>query len=124
MDPLQAQLQAEQKAEQSNPLDLHAQYFYMYFPRFRQALNHMNKKALIRLISSLVECPLNEKELKARSKVEQDVFQIGDQLLVSKYLMMIVTDLQMQEKLRAEQESLDKERQAVVDSINEVKQGE
>lgn len=128
IDPLEAQLAAETKAEQSNPLDLHAQYFYMYFPRFRQVLNNLNKKALIRLISFLVENPLNERELRSCSKLEQDAFQIGDQLLVSKYLMMIVTDLKMQDELKTKQEAekkaLDNETQIVVDSKNEMKEGE
>lgn len=114
VDPLEAQLKAQEKTQEADPLDVHAQYFYLYFPRFRSHLNMMNKKALIRLISSLVECPLNAKELKLRSRQEQDCFQIADQLLVSKYFMMIMTDLQMQDKLQ--KESLDKQVPLVVDS--------
>jgi hypothetical protein len=88
------ELDRMEKAGQTaqNPEDLHAQMFYLYMPIFRRHLEHLNKKALIRLIGALVEVPLNEKEIKSRSKVEQNAFQIGDQLLTSKYVMMILTD--------------------------------
>jgi hypothetical protein len=76
----------------NNPEDIHAKLFEMYMPIFRRYLEHLSKKALIRLIGALIEVPLNEKEIKSRSKPEQDAFRIGDQLLTSKYVMMILTD--------------------------------
>lgn len=89
-----------------NPEDLHAQMFYLYMPIFRRHLEHLNKKALIRLIGALIEVPLNEKEIKSRSKVEQNAFQIGDQLLTSKYVMMILTDANT--KMKEAQAATDK----------------
>lgn len=122
VDPLEVQLQAQSKVEESNPLDVHAQMFYMYGPRFRGQLQMMNKKALIRLINSLVQFPLNDNEIKLRSKVEQDAFHTGDQMLTSKYVMMIVTDMntQMEAKQKEEQAKLelDKQGQDVVVSNN------
>jgi hypothetical protein len=85
-------------AEAKDPLDLHAQLFYLYAPIFKKYLNVLNKKALIRLIGSLIEVPLNEKEIKLRSKVEQDCFKIGEQLLSSKFVMMILTEAQYKMK--------------------------
>jgi hypothetical protein len=93
----------------------------MYMPIFRRHLENLNKKALIRLIGALVEVPLNEKEIKTRSKTEQDAFQIGDQLLTSKYVMLILTDAQAQMKA-AEQKTLDKTPQPVVESKSEVEE--
>lgn len=114
-----------------NPEDLHAQMFYLYMPIFRRHLEHLNKKALIRLIGALIEVPLNEKEIKTRSKVEQNAFQIGDQLLTSKYVMMILTDANT--KMQAAQAEtakkatelpivVDKVPETVVQSNTEVKE--
>lgn len=110
----------EAKAE-AHPLDMHAQMFYMYMPRFRSQLNMMNKKALIRLIASLVEFPLSDKEIKLRSQLEQDAFNTGDQLLTSKYVMMIVTDAETQRKMEEEKKELDKSTESVVESNLESK---
>lgn len=96
-----------------NPEDLHAQMFYLYMPIFRRHLEHLNKKALIRLIGALIEVPLNEKEIKSRSKVEQNAFQIGDQLLTSKYVMMILSDANTK-MLEAQQKELDKTSESMV----------
>ena len=103
-----------------NPEDLHAQMFYLYMPIFRRHLEHLNKKALIRLIGALIEVPLNEKEIKSRSKVEQNAFQIGDQLLTSKYVMMILTDANTKmEAAKAEAEKKASELPIVVDKTPE-----
>ncbi len=115
-----------------NPEDLHAQMFYLYAPIFKRHLEHLNKKALIRLISSLIEVPLNEKEIKLRSKVEQNAFQIGDQLLTSKFIMMIMSEahikmLKEEERLANEKKPkelpivLDKTPEDVVQLDNELK---
>lgn len=114
VDPLQAQLAAQQKEQQTDPLDLHAQFFYMYSPRLRNQLNMINKKGLIRLLFSLIQFPLNEKEIKLRSKVEQDAFQTADQMLTSKYVMMIVTDMQTQ--MEKENKKVDNN-EPVVDNV-------
>jgi hypothetical protein len=110
---------AKIQREASSPEDLHAQMFYMYMPIFRRHLERLNKKALIRLIGGLVEVPLNEKQIKTQSKTEQDAFQIGDQLLTSKYVMLILTDAQTQMKA-AEEKTLDKTDTTVVQSNTSV----
>lgn len=85
----------------------------------------MNKKALIRLITSLIQFPLNDNEIRLRSRLEQDAFHTGDQMLTSKYVMMIVTDMntQMAAKEKEEQEKLelDKKGESVVVSNNDEK---
>lgn len=118
VDPLEIELKSKDKTGNTDPLDIHAQYFYMYFPRFRNGLQNMNKKALIRLISSLVECPLNEKDIKIRSEMERNLFHMGDQLLCSKYLMMLVTHKRVED----EKNKIDKPDDVVVES-NEIKEG-
>jgi hypothetical protein len=85
-----------QQVDQHDPLDTHAQLFHLYTPRLRGMLNMMNKKALIRLLFSLIQFPLQEGELKTRSKLEKDAFQISDQMLTSKYLMVLGTYLQIE----------------------------
>lgn len=115
-----------------NPEDVHAQLFYLYMPIFRRFLENLNKKALIRLIGALVEVPLNEKEIKSRSKVEQDAFKVGDQLLTSKYVMMILVDADQKMKQAQEEAAkkaaempivVDKTPESVVQSNTEVKEG-
>jgi len=96
-NPTEAETLKAQEA--SNPIDLHAQMFKYYLPLFKNGLGQLNKKALIRVIGSLIEVTLNDVDIKLRSKVEKDVFQMGDQLLTSKYIMMIYTDAQQQQML-------------------------
>lgn len=123
MTQVEANQIAKAQKEAQNPEDLHAQLFYMYMPIFRRHLAALNKKALIRLIGSLIEVPLNERDIKTRSKVEQDAFQIGDQLLTSKYVMLILTDAQAQMQ-EAQKKELDKSTEPVVESENKVNEGE
>ena len=88
----------------SNPLDLHAQMFYLYSPRLHNTLKLMSKKALIRLVFSLIQHPLNEKELKMREKIERDAFQIADQMLTSKYFMILGTYMEEASKMQGDTE--------------------
>lgn len=64
-----------------------ARFFHMYMPIFKQKIQKLNKKALIRVLERLVEHPLNEKALKWPFQEEKDIFLIGDRLLESKYAM-------------------------------------
>lgn len=106
----------EQTKANQDPLDLHAQFFFMYSPRLRNTLNLMSKKALARLVFSLVQHPLNDKEMKLREKIEQDAFHIADQMLTSKYFMILGTYMEEAQK------HVDKPTESVVQSDNTVKE--
>lgn len=94
---------AEKKVAEANPLDAHAQMFYMYTPRLFNMLKMMNKKAVIRLLFSLIQHPIGEKEIQTRSKIEVDAFQIADQMLTSKYMMMMVTYMETAQEAMAKE---------------------
>lgn len=114
----EAQQLAEQKTAEANPLDMHAQMFYMYSPRLLNTMKLMSKKALVRLLFSLIQHPINDKDLKLRERIEQDAFQIADQMLTSKYAMIFVTGMEEMDRLakEKEQEAIDKVQAPVVES--------
>jgi hypothetical protein len=105
----------------SNPLDLHAQMFYLYTPRLRNTLNLMSKKALIRLVFMLIQHPLNERELKMREKIEIDAFQIADQMLTSKYFMILGTYMEQATKMQGDKEKTGQTTENSVQLDTEVK---
>lgn len=107
---------ATAKAEEADPLDTHAQMFYMYGPRLRNTLMLMSKKALVRLVFSLIQHPLNDKEVKTRQKIEQDAFQIADQMLTSKYFMILATYMDTVNKMQDNTEKAGQATESVVES--------
>lgn len=123
--PLVESTEAVKPTEQAqpDPLDVHAQMFFMYGPRLHNTLKLMNKKALVRFLFQLIQHPLNDKELKFKDKLEQDCFNIADNMLTSKYMMVFTTGLQEierveKEKAQKEKELLDKTTEVVVESSN------
>jgi hypothetical protein len=112
---------ASSKANEADPLDTHAQMFYMYGPRLRNTLMLMSKKALVRLVFSLIQHPLNDKEIKMREKIEQDAFQIADQMLTSKYFMILGSYMDVVTKMQEDQNNTGQKTEPVVESKEEVK---
>lgn len=96
-----------------DPLDAYAQFFYLYSPRMKSTMNLMSKKALLRLIYSLIQYPLNDKDIKLREKIEQDAFFTADQLLLAKYTMMFQTYL---EEAAKQQNNTGQKSESVVES--------
>lgn len=81
----------------------------------------MSKKALIRLVFTLIQHPLNEKELKTREKIEVDCFNIADQMLTSKYFMILGTYMEEASKMQEDKEKTGQTTESVVESTIEVK---
>lgn len=50
----------KQAAKETNPLDSHASFFYLYIFRFHQQIKFMSKKQLLRLVRSLVGSPYTQ----------------------------------------------------------------
>jgi hypothetical protein len=102
----------EQNAsKEGHILDTYAGQFSIYGPVFDRHINALNKKGLVRLLKLLVKYPLEEGHLKPLGKVERDAFNIGDKLLVSKYVMLIHSFAEMSKKendLKILRESADK----------------
>lgn len=126
---------AAQKAE-GNPLDAHAQLFFLYNPRLVGQTNFMSKKQLIllmqtivgseyntkdkvaemtrvadginlkglrRVITSVVEHPLNEDKINLMSDKEKKLFHLFDELIINKYYNCIKVGL---EKKREDDDSI------------------
>lgn len=75
----------------SKPEDVAAGLFYLYMPIFKNIVARMGKKQLQKLIINLVEYPLQDGRIRALSQAEKDLFNIGDRLLSSKYMMIFHT---------------------------------
>jgi len=78
-------------ATQQNPLELHATYFTLYWPKFCQLVMKLSNKQLRRVLMAIVEHPLNEKPFHFTTQQEKDAFSIGVQLAQSNALMQMVT---------------------------------
>lgn len=78
-------------ATQQNPLELHATYFTLYWPKFCQLVMKLSNKQLRRVLMAVVEHPLNEKPFHFTTQQEKDAFAIGVQLAQSNALMQMVT---------------------------------
>jgi len=87
---------------QKSPQDLYAQLFYLYIPKFKNEVRGMSNKQLRRLLSALIETPLNTKPYKMMEVGERMVFQMASNLLEAKFGMMLSV---MAEKQRKEQEA-------------------
>lgn len=76
---------------QQNPLELHAQFFTLYWPKFCQLVMKLSNKQLRRVLMAVVEHPLNDKPFNFTTQQEKDAFTIGVQLAQSNALMQMVT---------------------------------
>jgi hypothetical protein len=64
-----------------------AQFFKLYMQVFKNQIEGLNSKALKRIITRLVEFPLQEEELTWPFKEEKEIFAVGHRLLEAKYGM-------------------------------------
>lgn len=71
-----------------NPADFAAKEFQMGIGPLKKALGHFSRKELIRIISFIIEHPLEEQEYKFQDKRSERLTQLANHLLVCKMLMM------------------------------------
>jgi len=75
-----------------------AQFFKLYMQVFKNQIEGLNNKALKRIITRLVEFPLQEDEITWPFKEEKEIFAVGHRLLEAKYGMaQYVLNNQIQE---------------------------
>lgn len=72
-----------------DPVELASSMLYLYTPKFSAAVDHLSSNALRRVLKKLVSFPLNEKDYKATSQLEQDAFAMGDRLMEAKFLILM-----------------------------------
>lgn len=106
----------EKQVSERNPIEAAATLFEFYFPIYRNCLHRLSNKQLRRLLSALIEVPLNGKEYKILDKTELEVYRIADRLLQAKWSMMLFTLMQHNEELRQATEE--------VETPNELKIGD
>jgi hypothetical protein len=93
------------KQETDDPVEMASTMLYLYTPKFNSAVDKLSSNALRRVLKRLVSYPLNEKEYKATSQGEQDVFSVGDRLMEAKFLMIMDNYHQLvQSNLKTEKE--------------------
>lgn len=88
----EAKAQAEAGLKEEGPVDateMASTMLYLYTPKFNAAVDKLSSNALRRVLKKLVSFPLNDKDYKPTSQVEQDVFNVGDRLLESKFLLLL-----------------------------------
>jgi hypothetical protein len=71
-----------------DPVDFAAKEFSMGIKPFKDALDRFSKKELIRVLSFIVESPLNDKPFKFVDKRAKVLADVGTHLLVCKMTMM------------------------------------
>lgn len=89
-----------------DPAESAAMVYHMYRPEVYKRLPLLSQKAMRRLLQRLIEHPLNDKELKASSKLEQEFFLLADAMLQSKFVMMQQTYMEGAEELVKAQDEL------------------
>ena len=86
----QAMLEKEKSgASEGSLLDSHAAMCHMYYPVMRRYLKVLNKKAIERVIELVAKFPIEDSDKKPLDKKEQELFNILNQILTSKYIMII-----------------------------------
>lgn len=101
----QEMLQAAQNRA-IDPGESAAMVFHMYKPEYLKRIHRLSSKQMRRLLVKLVEYPLNEKELKGFSGIENETFLLGDAMLQSKFIMMQQTYMEGAEELVKAQNEL------------------
>ncbi len=71
-----------------DPVDFAAKEFNMGIGPFKSALDRFSKKELIRVLSFIVEAPLNDKPYKFVDKRAKYLADLGNHLIMSKVVMM------------------------------------
>lgn len=108
---LEAELLAKEQERlvEGDPVELAAQMFTIYFPKFVYLVNKLSSRSLKRLIRSLVEYPLGQTDPKQTTPEEAEAFVIGRGLMDSKMVMIYNTYAENAAKIEAESEKQIKE---------------
>lgn len=89
-----------------DPAETAAMVFTMYKPEVSKRLSMLSSKQMRRLLKNLIEYPLNEKEMKTFSKLENEFFMLASAMLESKFIMMQQTYMESAEELVKAQDEL------------------
>lgn len=89
-----------------DPGETAAMIFTMYKPEVSKRLSMLSSKQMRRLLKNLIEYPLNEKEMKTFSKLENEFFMLSSAMLEAKFIMMQQTYLESAEQLVKAQDEL------------------
>lgn len=102
MSDVEKALIEEKMEEFSNqdPQAVAAGLFGLYLPRFRALVWSLSSKARARVLTALIESPLQEGTFNFSSQQEKDCFAIGETLLQTKFMMVQATFMENNEVLR------------------------
>lgn len=79
--------------------------FGLYAPHFFSLVDGLSNKQLRRLVKALVVYPLEPIKPNKNNDAEVKAYNIGDRMLQAKYLMILYTAHEAQEKQKAEAEA-------------------
>ena len=89
---------SEQKSE--DPAAIAAGLFGIYLPRFQALVWKLSSKARARVLTALIESPLQEGEFTFSSKEEKECFLVGEALLQAKFMLVQATFMENNEALK------------------------
>jgi hypothetical protein len=89
LEELKAQASEGIKQEVEDPTEMASTMLALYTPKFNEGVDQLSSNALRRVLKRLVSYPLNDKEYKATSNGEKNVFLVGDRLLEAKFLLIM-----------------------------------
>lgn len=89
VDALKADAAEGIKQEVEDPTEMASTMLALYTPKFIEGVDQLSSNALRRVLKRLVSYPLNDKEYKATSNGEKNVFLVGDRLLEAKFLLIM-----------------------------------
>lgn len=104
--------------------DVVASVFGMFWPQWKQAFVHLSSKQKTRLILSLMEYPLQEKPLVFPTKLEKDMFNLGERLLSAKYMMIIQTYSEQMGKMLTPEQAIAETTAAATEPTTETDKNE
>lgn len=88
VDALKADATQGLKQEVEDPTEMASTMLALYTPKFNEGVDQLSSNALRRVLKRLVSYPLNDKEYKATSNGEKNVFLVGDRLLEAKSVLI------------------------------------
>lgn len=107
VDPTSKEEQLAKFDKDYDPMMAPSGSYGLFLPKFIDLVNGLSSKSVRRLINALVAYPLEDVFVNKKNEDEFHAYQMGEHLLNSKYLMLMHTAFQHEEKQRLSQQLKD-----------------
>lgn len=107
VDPKQVEreLLEEMKRRSEDPIEQAGMVYTTYLPEFLKRVRQLSARGRARVLESLVQYPLAQKQVSLPNQLEKEVFYFADSMLQAKFIMMQATYLEAQQELMAAAET-------------------